>query len=220
MFQSIERADSVSGDTSDSDYAAVQSDKCKCNNPVVLPKSRLLQAVEMILRPKGPVGRKAKIAVSFRNYYDAKKVDARCADRSHLPVYSSRILHKSNPERSFGPILSEMRLCLLAGDWDGYKDLILVLLRSSNVSNGHLLLVIRSCFVLLFNHPNRAPLLLDNFMASCLYINDQSRRMKYLEDCFLLKETCALGKTNKEIQEEEDEEDEVEIIFNSDFSSN
>lgn len=218
MFQSRERAASLSGDTSDSDYAAAQSDECKCNNPVVLPKSRLLQAVEMILRPTEPVGRKANIAASFRNYYDAMKVDARCADRSHLPIYSSRILHKSNPERSFGPILTEMRLCLLACDWDGYKDLLLVLFRSSNISNGHLLLVVRSCFIVLFNHPNRTPQLLDDFMASCLYINDQSKRIKYLEGCFLLKNTCSLGQTNKEIQEEE--EDEEEIIFNSDFSSN
>lgn len=207
------------------DYVESTSSESKCNNPVVFPKSHLLQAIEMILQPTKPVGRKAKIADNFHTYHDAMKVDAHCVDRSYLPFYSSRILYKSNPERSFGPILTEMRLCLLACDWDGYKDLLLVLFRSSNIPNRHILLTVRSCFVLLFNHPNRTPQLLDNFMASCLYINDQFKRLEYLKSCFSLKGTsaCSLDtkSLNKEIIEvEEEEEAEDEIFFNSDFSSN
>lgn len=185
----------------------------------VLPKSRLLEAIEKVLesQEKKPVGREAKIIASY-NRHKAIRIDCNCADRSHLPLCSSR-----NVDTGLMPIFNELRLCLLAGDWDNYKELLLVLFSSPNIANDYILFAVRSCFVLLFNHPCRSPDILDNFMASCLKINDESRRIQYLEGCFSLKgDSAYTSKKNilKEESEKEDEdEDEEEIFFYSDFSS-
>ncbi|VVC32116.1 Hypothetical protein CINCED_3A010339 [Cinara cedri] len=212
----------IDSSNNDNDCAVIQSLKHPDNFSVGFPKSYLLQAVELILQPKSvPVGRKAKIMGKW-NKIDAMKVNSLCSDQSHLPVYSSIMLYRENPLRSLSPILNEMRLCLLAGDWDGYKDLLLLVLRSSIVSSGYILFVIRSSFILLFNHPNRTPQVLDTFLRACIYLTDH-RRIKYLESCFTFKGTLAhlLDKTvmNIEDNEKEEEEEEEEIIFNSEFSS-
>jgi len=58
-------------------------------------------------------------------------------------------------------------------------------------------------------------------MASCLKINDESRRIQYLKGCFSLKgDSAYTSRTNilKEDNEKEDE-DEEEMFFYSDFSS-
>lgn len=190
---------------------------------VTLPKSCLLEAIETILqspREKKLVGRKAKIVAEY-NRQDATNVDSNCSNRSHLPIYSSRISHKT--EASLMPILNEIRFCLLAGDWDGYKELLLILFSSPNIANAYILYAIRSCFILLFNHPYRTPDMLDDFMASCLRINDKSRRIQYLEGCFSLKgdSTYTMGINIKKEKEKEKEivEEEEEMIFHSDFSS-
>jgi len=53
-------------------------------------------------------------------------------------------------------------------------------------------------------------------MASCLKINDESRRIQYLEGCFSLKGDSAYTKEKNIFNEDEDEE---EMFFYSDFSS-
>jgi len=63
--------------------------------------------------------------------------------------------------------------------------------------------------------------MIDNFIASCLSINEASRRKSYLQECFSLRVKSTSTKKKdiltKEIEEEEEEEEEV--FFNSDFSS-
>lgn len=189
---------------------------------IVLSKSCLLQAVETILQPQDKtIGRKSKIKANFHNSRDATDVNYCCIDRSHLAVNFNSQLKQRLPN-SLTSILNQMQLCLLAHDWDGYKELLLILFRSSNVTNDYILFSIRSCFILLFNHPNRSPELLDNFMAACLKINEESRRIKYLEGCFTLKESSACTLKMKILTEENkvhEEEEEEEMIFNSSFSS-
>lgn len=187
----------------------------------VLSKSYLLRAVETILQPQDKlIGRESKIKENFHNVRDAWGVNYFCIDRSHLAVKCNRQL-KKKIKNSLTSVLNQMQLCLLAHDWDGYKELLLILFRSPNVANDYILFSIRSCFILLFNHPNRSPELLDNFMTACLRINEESRRIQYLEKCFTLKENFASALKKNFLNNENavNEEEEEEIIFNSSFSS-
>lgn len=186
---------------------------------VILEKNCLLRAIDTILQSQKnkSVGRKSKIESGF-SAQNAMNVESNCMDRSHLPIVSSRVKHKTN-KTSLMPIVHEMRSSLLACDWDSYKELLLELLNSSNISNDYILFVVRSCFVLILNHPYRTPQLLDNFIASCLKINDESRKIQYLKDCFLLKGDSACKSKENILKEEIEEEDEEEIIFNPDFDS-
>jgi len=186
-----------------------------CEN--VLPKSRVMEAIEMVSRcyEKKPVGRKAKLAANY-DKDGVRNVHRICANRSHLPSQASRFTDKCVGVCRFHPVLNELRLCLLAGDWDNYKELLLILFSSPNINKKYILFLIRSCFVLLFNHPYCTPDLLDNFMTTCLRINETSKRIQYLRDCFLLKTDPAFTST-EETQKEEKEEEE-ETYFYSDYS--
>lgn len=183
-----------------------------------LPKSYLLKAIDTILQPKNQTARKAKISA---NYCDssATRVISICADRTHLPFYCGR-KPASTTDSSLTPILREMRHCLLTCDWDRYKELLLIFLQSPNLRTDFNVFTIRSCLVLLLNHPNRTPELLDNFMTACLGLDQVTRRIQYLKDCFSLKGDSVIT-TNKNTLKEEsiiDEENES-MIFNSEFSS-
>lgn len=186
---------------------------------VVLEKSCLLRAIDTILQSQKnkSVGRKSKIE-SGCSAQSAIRVESCCMDRSHLPFCSSRIKQKTN-KTSLMPIVHEMRSSLLACDWDSYKELLLELLNSPNILDDYILFVVRSCFVLMLNHPYRTPQLLDNFIASCLRINDESRKLQYLKDCFSLKGDSACKSRENILKDEIEEEDEEEIFFNPDFSS-
>lgn len=192
-------------------------------NYVILQKKHLLRAIETILQPqdKKLVGRRAKIRSSY-SHRDAIKVESNCTDRTslNLAALDNRISHKSD-NYGLTLIFNEMKLCLLARDWDSYKELLAILLTSPNLSNDYVLFIIRSCFVLIFNHPYRTPGLLDNFIASCLKINDESRKIQYLKNCFLLKgdSICKSRENILKIENDEEEEEEEELFFNPDFSS-
>lgn len=194
--------------------------KTKINN-IDLPKNYLMQAIETILESHVKlVGRKLKISNTYNNPNVATKVNTLCSDRSHLLIYCNKSSDKRKLENSLKPIFDELRLCLLACDWDNYKELLLILFRSSNVKDVYIMFSIRSCFILLLNHPNRTPEMLDNFMASCLSINEKSRRLEYLKNCFSLKGTSSSTlNRNLSKDDEEEEEDDEEIFFNSSYSS-
>lgn len=199
-----------------------------CNEPrkkrlttVELPRSWLLQGVEALLqKPPEAVGRMARIKAAHAKT-NALTVDHECSDRTNLIFRPGQNMRKLKLESSLNPILNEMRLCLLASDWEGYKKLLLILFRAHNLKSGYIFFVIRSCFILLLNHPNRTPELLDDFMAGCLKLNEESRRIKYLKDCFLLKETKLDAKNPKKniSSDEESEEEDEEIFFERDFNS-
>lgn len=202
---------STSGDgTSDEQNFA----NCFTYKHVILPKKWVLQAIDAILEtPKKPVGKISKVSEAFGTRGNPHKTVGLCTDKSHLLshgrfVYKTK--HKSKQSHSLMPILNEMRLCLLAQDWDNYKKLLLILFESPNLPKSYVLYAVRSCFVLLLNHPKRTAEMLDNFIASCLFINDESRKIQYLKDCFTLK---------AKIDDESDDESDEEIIFNSDYSS-
>lgn len=191
-------------------------------NPKVLPKSYILQAIDMILQPtqsKKQSGRNAKIDNNYCKK-SATRVISICADRTHLPYYCSR-KPTNTIDSSLTPILKEMRHCLLTCEWDKYKELLLMLLQSPNIRTDFNVFAIRSCFVLLLNHPNRTPELLDNFMTACLGLDQVTRRIQYLKDCFSLKgdSACTTEKNTLVEVTIENEEDDVSMIFNSDFSS-
>lgn len=192
---------------------------------VVLPKSGVLRAIETILGERGePVGRKAKIKATYQDHRRSMYVDWLCTNKLHLPVFRSHRSNKPMKGNSLRPVFDQMRLCLLAGDWDSYRELLLMTLKSPKIANDYILFAVRSCFVLLLNHPHRTSEMVDNFIASCLSINEESRKKSYLQECFSLrfKPTCTEKKhtVNKETEEKEkEEEEEEEIIFNSDFSS-
>jgi len=204
---------------SDSDCWETSSTESIDSSPIVLPNSGVLQAIEMILGQRNePVGRKAKIKATYRDDRRSMRVDSLCTNKRHLKNFSSRPSNRTIKGNSLRPVFNQMRLCLLAGDWDSYKELLLVALSSPNIANDYILLAVRSCFVLLLNHPHRTSEMIDNFIASCLSINEESRRKLYLQECFSLrfKPTCT---EKKDIVNEEIEEEEEEIFFNSDFSS-
>ncbi|XP_050536484.1 uncharacterized protein LOC126902858 [Daktulosphaira vitifoliae] len=177
---------------------------------IVLPTWCLMKGIDTILQDKHD----EKSYKSQKNYCHKveTEMEAQCFDHSALLVGSTNRLKLGN---SLSPLMSEMRLCLLADDWDGYKQLLLMLFRSQNVSNKHIMFLIRSCFVLLLNHPNRSPGILDNFMSSCLNINDESRKIDYLEHCFRLKVNS--GKDSDYTESKDNEEEEV--FFDSEYSS-
>lgn len=193
---------------------------CLTYKHVVLPKSYVLQAVDAILEtPKKPVGKKSKVCKAFSAHENPDKIVSLCTDKSHLQGYGRFVYktkHKSRHNHSLIPILHEMRLCLLAKDWDSYKKLLLILFESPNLPISYILYAVRSCFVLLLNHPKRTAKMLDKFMASCLYIRDQSTRMLYLKDCFTLKGVEPIYTV---IANESGDESDDEIFFHSDFSS-
>lgn len=205
-----------------SDTSETSSFDHKSRNRIVLPKSCVLQAIETILEPRKsePVGRRAKINATYKADRASMFVDWLCTDKTHLPIYCSRSSCKTMKENSLKPVLNEMRLCLLAGDWDGYKELLSVSLKSPNIESDYILFSVRSCFVLLLNHPHRTAEMIDNFITSCLSINEESRRKSYLQECFSFRVKSACTE-NKDIvhKETEEEEKEEEIFFNSDFSS-
>lgn len=206
-----------------SDTSSLDSEYFPKHCQVVLPKSYLLQAIDTILRPsqsKKQTSRSAKIEANYCAS-SAKRVISICADRTHLPFYCSRKT-KNSTDSSLTPILREMRHCLLTCDWDQYKELLLMLLQSPNIRTDFNVFAIRSCFVLLLNHPNRTPNLLDDFMTSCLGLdpNQETKRKQYLKDCFSLKgdSTCITKKNILKEESDEHEQDES-LFFNSDFSS-
>lgn len=193
---------------------------CFTQKPVVLPKSRVLQAIDSILlQPETkPVDEKAQYSAMI-----ARKDSNRCMDKSHFPIFDVHLMNrKQGREKNLNsllPIISEMRHCLLAGDWNGYKELLLILFKSY-LTHGKTLFCVRSCFVLLLNHPNRTAEMLDDFIAGCLKINEEPKRIQYLHDCFTLKTSSACTSTSNDRNDniENDYEDE-EIFFDSDFSS-
>lgn len=213
----MEETSTSSDDTLDEQKFA----NCLTYKHVILPKSNVLQAIDAILEtPKKPVGKIRKVYEAFSSHENAHKTVNLCMDKSHLLghgrfVYKAK--HKLKHNHSLMPILNEMRLCLLAQDWENYKKLLLLLFESPNLPKDYVLYAVRSCFVLLLNHPKRTAEMLDNFMAGCLYINDRSRRIQYLKDCFTLK---AVQPLNTEIANESNDESDEEIFFNSDYSSN
>jgi len=209
-----------------SDSSESSSYQRKPRNPVVLPRSCVFQAIETILesRKSIPVGRKAKINATYNIHRQSTRVDWMCSNKIHLPVYRSRFSRSSSKamkENSLQPVFNEMRLCLLAGDWDSYKELLSISLKSPNIANDYILFSVRSCFVLLLNHPHRTSEMIDNFIASCLSINEESKMKSYLQECFSLRVSTCTEK--KEIvhkkEDKKEEEEEEEIFFNSDFSS-
>lgn len=198
---------------------------CLSKQHVVLPKCYVLQAIDSILQPETtkPADEEAKsdaeVAAKANNH------SSYCMDKSLFPIFGESVLNKQlrreKYKHSLLPIMSEMRHCLLAGDWDGYKELLLILFKCPNLSEGRIVFCIRSCFVLLFNHPKRTAEMLDNFIACCLRINEQSKRIQYLQDCFTLK-TSSAGTSTSNAQignNQNDSEEEEEMFFNSDFSS-
>jgi len=212
--------------STDGEWSETSSSEC-CSksslSPVVLPKSGVLQAIEMILdQPPEPVGKKANIKAAYQYDRRSMKVEYLCSSKLHLQIFSGRPKYKALKCNSLRPVFNQMRLCLLAGDWDSYKELLVMALKSPNIASDYILFAVRSCFVLLLNHPHRTSEMIDNFIASCLSINEESRRKSYLQECFSLrfKSACTENKdiVDKEIEEKEEEEEE-EIIFNSDFSS-
>lgn len=194
----------------------------------VLPNSDVLQAIEIILSQRDkPVGRKAKLKATYQDDRRMMRADGLCSNKRHLQNFSSRPSNRTMKGNSLRPVFNQMRLCLLAGDWDSYKELLSVALSSPNIANDYILFAVRSCFILLLNHPHRTSEMIDNFIASCLSINEESRRKLYLQECFSLrfKSTCTEKKdiSNKEIEkkgeQKEEEDEEEDIFFNSDFSS-
>lgn len=194
-------------------------------SPVVLPKSGVLQAIEMIMGQQDErVGRMANIKDTYQDDHRSMVANSLCTNKLHLSLFSARPRFKHLRGNSLRPVFNQMRHCLLAGDWNSYKELLLVALKSPNIANDYIVFMVRSCFVLLLNHPHRTSEMIDNFIASCLGINEESRRKSYLQECFSLrfKPTCTETKDidDKEIEEKkEEEEEEEEIIFNTDFSS-
>ncbi|XP_008184887.1 uncharacterized protein LOC100571780 [Acyrthosiphon pisum] len=204
---------------SDSDCWETSSTESIDLSPIVLPNSCVLQAIEMILGQRSePVGRKAKIKATYQDDLRSMRVDSLCTNKQHLRNFSSRPSNKTIKGNSLRPVFNQMRLCLLAGDWDSYKELLSIALSSPNIANDYILFAVRSCFILLLNHPHRTSEMIDNFIASCLSINEESKRKLYLQECFSLrfKPTCT---ETKDTVNEEIEEEEEEIFFNSDFSS-
>lgn len=201
------QSDQNSGDEMFTDYLARKN--------VVLPKNDVLRAVEELLQvpEQRLVDKKARTVVSL------------CADRTHVRLAFNRYANTTKNDVSLFPVIREMRHCLLTGDWDSYKELLSTLLGSPNINERYITFVVRSCFVLLFNHPNRKSEMVDNFVASCLMIKDHSKRVKYLQDCFLLRGRIALHKNvlndNQMADEENVEEEDVEeeIVFYSECSS-
>jgi len=192
-------------------------------SPVVLPKNGVLQAIEMILSQRAePVGKKANIKATYQADKRSMTVEYLCSNKLHLQIFSNRPKYRAIKCNSLRPIFNQMRLCLLAGDWDSYKELLVIALKSSSIANDYILFAVRSCFVLLLNHPHRTSEMIDNFIASCLCINEESRRKSYLQECFSLRfkssNTEKKDIVDEKIEEKEEEEEE-EIIFNSDFSS-
>lgn len=176
---------------------------------VVLPKSGVLRAVEELLQePKQrSVGKKtARTTVSL------------CADRSLVQLAFNRYSNMTKNDVSLLPVFREMRHCLLIGDWDNHKELLLTLLRSPNINERYIAFIIRSCFVLLFNHPNRTAELVDNFVTSCLRIKDPSKKIKYLQDCFLLRGKTVLDCVLNDNRLDDEENVEEEMVFYSDCS--
>lgn len=203
---------------SDNEYWETSSSESIDLSPIVLPNSGVLQAIELILGQRNePVGRKAKIKATYQDRR-SMRVDSLCTNKRHLQNFSSRPSNRTLKGNSLRPVFNQMRLCLLAGDWDSYKELLSVALSSPNIANDYILLAVRSSFILLLNHPHRTSEMIDNFIASCLGINEVSKRKSYLQACFTLKfkPTCT---EKKDIVNEEIEEEEEEIFFNSDFSS-
>jgi len=191
---------------------------------IILPKSGVLQAIEIILGQRDePVGRKAKLKATYKDEKRKMRVDGLCTNKRHLRHFCSRPSNRTLKGNSLRPIFSQMRLCLLAGDWDSYKELLSVALNSPSIASDYILFAVRSCFVLLLNHPHRTSEIIDNFIASCLSINEKSRRRLYLQECFSLrfKPSCIEKKdiVDNDIEKKEEEEEEEEIFFNSDFSS-
>lgn len=197
----------------------------------VLPMSCLQRALDAIAGPRPSVGRKAKNAdtaalvgrkakiVAAHTALEAPLVDSHCADRSHLPMHCSHTDTDNRFSNSLAPLMREMRLCLLAADWDGYKALLLVLLRSSNLKKHYALYAVRSCFALLLNHPARTPEMLDDFMASCLNMpDDRSGSTRYLRSCFDLQRTEDVAEDVLESKMDIADDDE-EMFFDADFSS-
>lgn len=211
----MERTRTNGDDTSDEQNFA----NCFTYKHVVLPKSHMLQAIDAILEtPKKPVGKISKVSQSFSTHANPHKIVSLCTDKSHLLGYGRFVYkakHKSKHNHSLLPILNEMRLCLLAKDWDNYKKLLLILFESPNLPKSYILYAVRSCFVLLLNHPKRTAEMLDNFITACLHINEESRKIQYLKDCFTHKAEHLL---NTEIANGSGDENE-EIFFNSDYSS-
>ncbi|XP_050429727.1 uncharacterized protein LOC126838953 [Adelges cooleyi] len=181
---------------------------------LVLPKSCILKAIDSMLQSDS-VNNDQEVK-NMKSVYSRKvsmEMGAQCYDHSVFPDYNGRSVDNVFLSNSLRPVMLEMRLALLAGDWDNYKELLLMLFSSPNVSNKHIMFLIRSCFVLMLSHPKRTPELLDQFMCSCLNINEESRRLQYLEQCFKLIETRADDLDN--ISETSEEE----MLFYSDISN-
>lgn len=208
-----------------SDIDCWETSSSESLSPIILPKNGVLQAIEMILGQRDkPVGREAKLKATYQDDRRKMRVDSLCTNKRHLRNFCSRPSNRTLKGNSLRPVFSQMRLCLLAGDWDSYKELLLEAFNSPSIANDYILFAVRSCFVLLLNHPHRTSEIIDNFIASCLSINEKSRRGLYLQECFSLrfKPTCIEKKdiVDNEIEKkEEEEEEEEEIFFNSDFSS-
>jgi hypothetical protein len=171
----------------------------------------------MILQPQKQTAKKAKIIANYCES-SATRVISICADRTHLPFYCSR-KPTSTTDSSLTPILREMRHCLLTCDWDQYKELLLMLLQSPNLRTDFNVFTTRSCLVLLLNHPNRTPELLDNFMTACLGLDQVTRRSQYLKDCFSLKRNSTITTKENTLKEESIIDEDESMIFNSEFSS-
>lgn len=174
----------------------------------MLPKSGVLQAVEELLQEseQRPMSKKARTTVCL------------CANRSHVQLAFNRYSNSTKNDVSLLPVIREMRHCLLIGDWDSYKELLSTLLGSPNINKRYIAFVVRSCFVLLFNHPNRTSELVDNFVASCLRIKDPSKKIKYLHDCFLLRGKMTLDCVLNDNRVDDEENVEEEMVFYSDCS--
>lgn len=191
--------------------------KCLPQKPVVLPKSCILQGIDSILQQleKKPVDEEE--AMIARINFNC------CMDKSHFPILDANIKsRKQGREKNLNsllPIINEMRHCLLVGDWNGYKELLLILFKSS-LTPSKTVFCIRSCFILLLNHPNRTAEMLDNFIAGCLRINEETKKIQYLQDCFTLKTSSDhMSTSNVQIDNDENDNEDEEIFFDSDFSS-
>lgn len=225
----LDRETSVSG--SDSSENELLTNFIARKN-TVLPRSCLLRAIDAIAGQRPVVGRRAKInatsigrkarITAAHTALVAPRVDAHCVDRSHLPVNCSYAGPGYRYCNSLTPVVREMRLCLLAADWDGYKELLLALLRSSNPRNRYFLFAVRSCYTLLLNHPDRTPELLDDFMAACMNVADDGPgRARHLRSCFDLRriDDTGNGAVPAPKMEIDDEDEEEEMFFDADFSS-
>lgn len=135
--------------------------KVKKTEPLQFEKRYILDAVEIISK------RKPKIA-KVREHADFEKAVLQCNKPKVEKFRSWHNTYLTFPTTRI--LLYELRKSILRHDWRYCTELVNMLLLNNQMSKRLLAHVIRTTFLVLYNHKNRNPNVVSEFLTMCLGI--------------------------------------------------